>query len=431
MRISEIFRFVFSSEYKPLRELVLKLDRKSLQRLLRQSRNTGELQELPAQGLEQEIMDLREELRIACERYETVSRESAADMKQALEQIQQDIGQLNVCPEMVPTEVTKQLVELQRELQLLQALCRNAAPELPAVSSITENDVRQIAAAVFDEWHISELHRSGKLMNEKLDRIAGTTQARTQDSALRQVAEQLQRANGTLQTENDRLRQENVSLQEEFQKKSKAFQAQIERLQAQIDVLRKTSIVPVQPKNPYALPRKGYCFNGAKEAAQQFSRTKPLDDFFAGVDTNHSYHKIYQSYLRKLDKILEAEAEVELEDFLGRILTLIYDALLKKLMVPIYRGRKSGEVEFENGLLSALNKYLSCAGVYTRTDMQVGSLMAEKDYEDMDMIYNSQTQGLPQGTITEIELYPYYIDYVDESGEKRQLHTSGRMMVIN
>lgn len=438
MRISKIFRFVFSSEYKPFRELISELDRKDLHRLLRQLQNTGGLQELPTQGVEQEIMDLCEECRSACERIETVSRESAADTRHALKQIQQGIGQLNG-PEMVPAEVTERLAELQRGLQLLQGLCQKAAPEPLAASSITESDVRKIAAAIFEEWNISALHRSDTLMNEKLDRIAEATLVRTSDSALRQAVEQLQRANGTLLAENDSLRKENVSLREKIQEKSKAFQTQIERLQAQIAALKRTPVAPVQPKtvvpvrsnNPYALPRKEYCFDSAEAAARRFSRTKPLDDFFAGVDTNNSYYKIYQSYLKKLAKLLEVAAEGELEDLLGRILTLIYDTLLKKLMVPIYRGRKSGEAEFENGLLPALNKYLSSAGFYTRTDMRVGSLMAEKDYEDMDMIYDSQNQGLPKGTITEIELYPYYIDYMDENGKKRQLHTSGRMMVIN
>ena len=114
----------------------------------------------------------------------------------------------------------------------------------------------------------------------------------------------------------------------------------------------------------------------------------------------------------------------------GAFLSVMEEDLLKKVMVAVYRGIKANKPGTGKALLQAVNQYLEHAGVYNRTDIKVGDLIKDCDYDDMEFIVDKATVGKRSKEITEIELYPYYINYIDEDGENRKAHTQGKMIVI-
>lgn len=226
----------------------------------------------------------------------------------------------------------------------------------------------------------------------------------------------------------------------ELQKELEKYQAYIrwsqeenKGLQARIQELQKKTVKP-DVSNPYRITanREKYliCADDREHALAGLGNTMILDQFFENISSDNSYKKMYERYKKKLRKCLEQAEEDELEDVLNAVASVIQSDLLKKIMVAIYRGKKGENSEFEDKLLKVVNHYLESIGFYTRDNICVGGILKNEDYEDMEFIKDERTTGKKHGEITEIELYPYYINYVDEDGQKRNVHTQGMMIVI-
>ena len=47
----------------------------------------------------------------------------------------------------------------------------------------------------------------------------------------------------------------------------------------------------------------------------------------------------------------------------------------------------------------------------------------------MECVRAEKADGAQPGEIVEVELYPYYINYIDKSGKRKRMHTQGVMAV--
>ena len=161
-----------------------------------------------------------------------------------------------------------------------------------------------------------------------------------------------------------------------------------------------------------------------------FTNTMVLDQFFEKVPAHDPYKKMYNRYQHNIRSAAGQAAGIT---DIGKVLHVFIEIVqedLVKIIESIYRRMKSANAEFEEKLLDAINQYLEAVGFYCRDDIKEGELLTEKDLEDMECIKDERTAGRQHGEIVEIEVYPYYINYVDRGGRRRQAHTKGSMTVI-
>ena len=162
----------------------------------------------------------------------------------------------------------------------------------------------------------------------------------------------------------------------------------------------------------------------------RFANTIVLDRFFESVPDYDPYKKMYQRYQKDIRTTArQFTPKSELEDVLRAFVQVVQEDLIGKMVEALYRRMKSGNAEFEENLLSALNQYLEAIGFYCRDELRVGEIFREKDLDDMDCMEDNQTQGKEQGEILEIETYPYYINYIDKAGKRKKLHTKGMLTI--
>lgn len=169
--------------------------------------------------------------------------------------------------------------------------------------------------------------------------------------------------------------------------------------------------------------------NNLSKTVAKFSNMAGLNSFFESVPDNDPYKKMYAGFVRG---IRNAAAKVSSRDDIGNVLNsfvaVVQNDLVNKLIVAVYRGMKNKKSDYEEQMLAAINQYLESVGFYSR-NIQVGELLKKEDYEDMEVIKGERSEGMQRGEITEIELYPYYINYVDKGGRQRSVHTHGMMTV--
>ncbi len=187
-------------------------------------------------------------------------------------------------------------------------------------------------------------------------------------------------------------------------------------------------------KNPFIIDanKKKYqiTVNNLQNTISKFTNTAILDSFFESVSDNDPYKKMYAGFVRSIrNEVRRFNVRSEIGDILRSLVTVIQNELVNKMIVAIYRGMKTRKSDYEEKLLMAVNQYLESAGFYCRDSIQVGGLLKKEDYDDMEVIKGERSEGKQRGEITEIELYPYYINYVDKGGRQKSLHTHGMMTV--
>ncbi len=220
-----------------------------------------------------------------------------------------------------------------------------------------------------------------------------------------------------------------------------SVRAELERIK--LERFKEKEIASKEQKEESKKARKKNIFSITKNTEQYFicpetfndfiekvKNTRKLEQFFEEVPEENSYQKYFRRYQENLQRMIKKlEDEAEIEDKMNDLVKVIQNNLLKKLMVAIYRGMKIGEATLEYRLLEVLNWYLEEIGMYCRESIKVGKILEDKDYEDMELLRDDQTPGKAHGEILEIELYPYYLNYVDEDGEREKVHTEGMMIV--
>lgn len=454
MGLFENLRFGFAPEYAEFRLLLLQIGEQEQKRFLQALKNQlGEAAEPQARDRALErVSDELSQLRGVCE---AIRQTTDGAVRSELRETQAQ------CEAMLDAAL-----RLEKEIRPLYELSDEIRKDLRS-----DADFQKLLAAAAGMECLPELRQSLQRVESALSALsqraaepAPPTPAPRDDRELQRLQAELQRFQAERQTfaaELQRMQAENAQAQAAYKgltaknarllSEQKDMQAELARLRDENERLRKaggglpkaaaTEAVPAVaaaaetaavPANPYALGGARMCFTTAEEVARRFGDTAPMDRFFADVDESSLYRKIYARFRKRLDKALaQADEADELHELLATVFAqLVYNDLLKGLIVSAYRKQKNGEAALEARLLAAINEYLLAAGVYNRTDSRVGGQAAEQDFLDMQMIPDRQTKGLPKNTITEIELYPYYVDYQDEDGTRQSLCTQGVMVVI-
>lgn len=153
-------------------------------------------------------------------------------------------------------------------------------------------------------------------------------------------------------------------------------------------------------------------------------------------DKNAAYVKLTARYRDKIAREVEhidwedVTEDEEIEDTLRQLLSVLHKELLKGIFRPLYRGLRESMGGFELGLLKAYNQYLEDNGFYSRNTTRIGEIASpEKDYKDMEPVRDEWSGGKKHGEILEVELLPYYLNYINEKGEKASVCTQGSMIV--
>ena len=317
---------------------------------------------------------------------------------------------------------------------------------------LTKEEIEKIIVTILNESNsqmgkeFNVLKTQGKDMINQLSQVAVSYQ--TTDGKLdgiyrlfigqNELLKQFQFQPPKPSEEDTAFREENKNLKKQlefYQSECQLFQQEIERLKASIQETEEKKKVS-QSFNPYIITnnQEKYLITSEhkKDIAAKMGNTTILEKFFEDIPASNSYKKMYERYKKSLKKCLEnAEEDDEIEEILSSVVNVVQTDLLKKIIVAVYRGKKSADSELEDRVLKAVNDYLESIVFYTRDTVCVGNILENKDFEDMEFIKDDQTVGKEHGEITEIELYPYYINYIDEEGEKRSIHTQGMMIVIN
>lgn len=162
----------------------------------------------------------------------------------------------------------------------------------------------------------------------------------------------------------------------------------------------------------------------------KFANTSVLDRFFEKVPDHDSYKKMYDSYQRNIRiTARKFSAGADLEEVLEAFLAVVQEDLVNKMMEAVSRRIKAGNAQFEEKLLGVLNRYLESAGFYSRDEIEPGQMYKEESFKDMECVTADSADGREQGEIVEVEVYPYYINYIDKSGKRKRMHTQGVMAV--
>lgn len=163
----------------------------------------------------------------------------------------------------------------------------------------------------------------------------------------------------------------------------------------------------------------------------RFADTAVIDRFFEPVPDHDPYKKMYFRYQKNIRAAAAKAAQgMEIGQILQSFLDVVQEDLVNKIIGSIYRRMKSANAEFEEKLLAAVNRYMENIGFYCRSDLKEGELLKDEDLKDMECQRDERTSGKQHGEIVEIELFPYYINYVDRGGRRRKVHTTGSMTVI-
>lgn len=102
---------------------------------------------------------------------------------------------------------------------------------------------------------------------------------------------------------------------------------------------------------------------------------------------------------------------------------------IDKLMVGIYRGLKTKN-DFYLEFLRRINSYLEGCNVYTRL-LKVNTKKTKEDDNDIDILPKPTEDENKNNVIEEIEMLPYYLNYIDEYGEIEAMFIRGRAVVLS
>ena len=140
------------------------------------------------------------------------------------------------------------------------------------------------------------------------------------------------------------------------------------------------------------------------------------------------YNEMINKFINNIDfdKYDEDEISEELSEGFFKILKKYF---IDKLMVGIYRGMKSGD-SFYLGFLKTINEYLKGCNVYTRL-LKTNVKKTREDDNDIDILPKPTDDESKNNIIEEIEMLPYYLDFINEYDEKESMVIYGRAIVLS
>lgn len=441
MSFWENMKFLFSEEYLESRRFLLEMNRAYTSEEL--SEILGQLRQIPdICGLLRDIYGLSSKIDTKVDRIMSSGndRKSNQDMQAASQE-----------------RIRAQLRDGFRETQATVSEVQDKFGEMQAQISVLQKERDDAARAI---W--SQILAQNQQMCAKTDQLLGLLQERaggeTSHEAIQELLQRIAELENGIKAKEQQIHalssenQETRRRSEELAKSYRNLQANYERMKEdnrklsselaeaklEIQKLQKSTSSPEfsrkAPPNPFLLTKNRSVFlyraDDIKAVADKMlSDTRSLDRFFENIEDGNSYKKMFERFKKNLRKEIDkCEEDDELEDVMNSFVSVIDRDFLRKMMVALYRGRKAGNGGFEGKLLETVNSYLEEAGFYCRDGILAGNKVQNEDFEDMEII-KGDIGAERHGEITEIEIYPYYVNYIDEEGTERTVHTQGRMIV--
>lgn len=220
-----------------------------------------------------------------------------------------------------------------------------------------------------------------------------------------------------------------------------------------------SEVKPLKPENENLFLIRTTCsplsVENVTEFIQAVQNTSEVDRVFEKFPDS-KYEKIWLRFKMDISKrIKDISEDDDMETIATDILKPVDVHIINKMLIALYRGKCSKQenrnsMEYE--LLKELNAYLSACGFYAKefrpgeqlTDDEL--LLVEPIYVDgkteiqtnsafspMKLNFSDTSDGngkmLRSGTILEIILYPYFLDFIDEDGEVQHAQTEGKLVI--
>ena len=218
-------------------------------------------------------------------------------------------------------------------------------------------------------------------------------------------------------------------------------------------------VKPLKPDNENLFLIRTTCSPLSEEKVTEFMKavqnTSGVDRVFVKFPDS-KYEKIWLRFKMDLTKrIKDISKDDDMETIATDILKPVDVHIINKMLIALYRGQCSKQenrnsMEYE--LLKELNAYLSACGFYAK-EFRPGEQLTDDELLLVDPIYvdgkteiqtNSEFSPMKlnlsdisdgngkmfrSGTILEIILYPYFLDYIDEDGEVQHAQTEGKLVI--
>lgn len=158
----------------------------------------------------------------------------------------------------------------------------------------------------------------------------------------------------------------------------------------------------------------------------EFLQQSSLENKQAYLDIFGRYKKNIQKFIDKLS--VDEDDEEIWENLTEKFFKIVKNDILSNVMIGIYRGIKNNKKDYEL-FLHEVNKYLNSCGIYTRyihPDMKY----TKNDLDDMVPLKKETSDLNKNDYIDEVERLPYYIDYLNEDGDKEFFFYDGRFVVL-
>lgn len=154
----------------------------------------------------------------------------------------------------------------------------------------------------------------------------------------------------------------------------------------------------------------------------------------SSLENKQTYLKFFEKYKRDvqkfIDKVVVDEDDEEIwENITEKFFEIVQKDILSNFMISIYRGLKSeSDRRMYEQFLSELNKYLAFCCIYTQY-IHPDVKYTKDDINDMESSQKETNDLGKDGYIDEVEQLPYYIDYLNEDGEKEHFCYDGRFVI--
>ena len=220
-----------------------------------------------------------------------------------------------------------------------------------------------------------------------------------------------------------------------------------------------SEVKPLKPDNENLFLIRTTCsplsVENVTEFIQAVQNTSGVDRVFEEF-SDSKYEKIWLRFKMDLTKrIKDISEDDDMETIATDILKPVDAHIINKMLIALYRSQCSKQensnlMEYE--LLKELNAYLSACGFYAK-EFRPGEQLTDDELLLVDPIYvdgkteiqtnsafspmklnfsdTSDGNGkmLRSGTILEIILYPYFLDFIDEDGEVQHAQTEGKLVI--
>ena len=151
------------------------------------------------------------------------------------------------------------------------------------------------------------------------------------------------------------------------------------------------------------------------------------------ADNKKAYLMILENYHKQLDRaVTKFSYDDEDEDLSERASSTFFDLLgkhiLNNLAVALYR---SLEYKLDDAVLlivDSLNHYLVGCGV-TTVSVKPNEKITKEIASVCSIMIEHVDDRAKDDHILEVEKLPYYLDYIDEDGDKDKLYSNGKITV--